>query len=119
MGVVGLRLWATPTPSLSDALCDHLRRHIAWATHRETDQKEMLRSEHRLRLEEVSVPENFVPRRLGDLNLSGRDYLLLAVRHGSDWQFNPPPEFEIRPYQVLVVMATPQGRHQVERLLHG
>ncbi|MCX8049708.1 MAG: NAD-binding protein [Methylohalobius sp.] len=81
--------------------------------------EEMLRSEHRLRLEEVSVPENFVPRRLGDLNLSGRDYLLLAVRHGSDWQFNPPPEFEIRPYQVLVVMATPQGRHQLERLLHG
>lgn len=79
--------------------------------------EEMLRTEHRLRLEEVQVPEDFEPKRLGDLGMGGRDYLLLAVRFRGDWEFNPPADYEIRPGQILVIMATPEGRHQLERLL--
>lgn len=79
--------------------------------------EEMLRTEHRLRLEEVPVPGEFEPKSLSALGMGGRDYLLLAVRFRGDWEFNPPADYEIRPGHVLVVMATPEGRHQSERLL--
>jgi voltage-gated potassium channel len=81
--------------------------------------EEMLRTEHRLRLEEVAVPDSFEPRPLSDLELSGRDFLLLAVRRQGDWEFNPPPDHEISPGQVLVVMATPQGRQHLEHLFRS
>ena len=78
---------------------------------------EMLRTEHKLRVEEVPVPDGFHPMSLAELNLRGTSYVLLAVRGKGDWQFNPPPEFIVEPGQVLVAMASPHGRFEMESAL--
>jgi voltage-gated potassium channel len=78
---------------------------------------EMLRSDNRLRVEEVRIPEDFEPRALGELVAGSRDYILLAVRLGDQWQFNPPPDFEIGPGTTLVVMVNPEGRGALEKLV--
>ena len=80
---------------------------------------EMLRADNALRVEEIRVPDAFAAAPLGKLGLSGRDYVLLAVRRGEDWKFNPQSDHEISAGQMLVVMTTPQGRAALERLLAG
>lgn len=79
---------------------------------------EMLRSEHRLRVEEVVIPEGFQARRIGEADLKGSGYVLLAVRRrGDDWVFNPPADFVIQPGNTLIAMASPQGRFEIESRL--
>ena len=78
---------------------------------------EMLRSEHRLRLEEVAVPEGFAPRALAEVVAPSRDHILLAVKVGTQWEFNPAGEFMLESGQILVAMVNPQGRDALERLL--
>lgn len=78
---------------------------------------EMLRTEHRLRIEEVAVPKHFEARRLGDLKLRGADYVLLAVRKHGDWVFNPGEDYVIEPGNTLVAMASPYGRQELEAAL--
>jgi voltage-gated potassium channel len=78
---------------------------------------EMLRTEHRLRLEDIVVPEDFVPRPLSALKLQNPDYLLIAVRTREGWEFNPPPHFEVHPGHKLVAMTTPLGRMRIEASL--
>ena len=78
---------------------------------------EMLRSDNRLRVEEVRIPPGFARRALGELVTASRDYILLAARLQDQWQFNPPPEFMIGPGTTLVVMVNPEGRGMLERLV--
>jgi voltage-gated potassium channel len=78
---------------------------------------EMLRSEHKLRLEEVAVPAEFKPRPIGEVNLKGNSYVLLAVRRSDDWVFNPAADFVIQPGHTLIAMASPQGRFEMESRL--
>jgi voltage-gated potassium channel len=78
---------------------------------------EMLRSDNRLRVEEVHVPEGFERRALGDFIEGSRDYILLAVRAGDEWQFNPAADHVVGPGSTLVVMVNPEGRGALEKLV--
>lgn len=78
---------------------------------------EMLRTEHKLRVEEIDVPAAFVPMPLGELGLKGTSYVLLAIRTPEDWKFNPPADFVVRPGQTLIAMASPHGRFEIESAL--
>ena len=78
---------------------------------------EMLRTEERLRVEEFVVPPQFAPRPLTGAAPASREYVVLAIRMAGSWQFNPPADFTLQPGNVLVAMATPEGRRQLERAL--
>ena len=79
---------------------------------------EMLRSEHHLRVEEVTALPSFQPCMLSELKTQRSEhYVLLAVRTGVDWVFNPPDSFVIQPGFTLVAMASPQGRQELKRCL--
>lgn len=78
---------------------------------------EMLRSELKLRLEEIRVPDNFEPRALDTLRLRSPNYVLLAVRKDGEVVFNPTKEFMLAPGQLVIAMASPLGRQELENAL--
>ena len=78
---------------------------------------EMLRAEGGLRVEEFTVPAGVVPRPVAQLRLRGPGYLLLAVRVGESWIFNPDGDFHVGPGHIVVVMASSEGRAELESRL--
>ena len=78
---------------------------------------EMLRSDDKLRVEEIQVPEGFRARPLSEATPQSRDFVLLAIRVGTAWEFNPAADFVVRPGQAVIVMAHPEGRRMLERAL--
>jgi voltage-gated potassium channel len=79
---------------------------------------EMLKSEKNLRVEEVPVPAAFIPKPISSLQLRSANYVLLAVRErNGSWQFNPDKDFLIKPGYMLIAMASPVGRMEIERSL--
>lgn len=79
---------------------------------------ELLRAGERLAVEEVLVPAQGPHLRVGALGRSV-EWLLVAVRDGATWTFNPSDETEIRPGQALVVIASAQGRRELEARVAG
>jgi voltage-gated potassium channel len=76
---------------------------------------EMIRSDKNVRLEEVPVPANFPPTRVGDLRLRSPDYILLALRDSNDaWVFNPKIDHVIHAGNTIIAMANPSGRAQIK-----
>jgi len=80
---------------------------------------EMLKSENQLRVEEVIVPDRFPPTPVGAAHLRGRHNVPLAVRVNGAWTFNPADDFVLRAGDVIVVMATPAGRAELEAHLRS
>jgi voltage-gated potassium channel len=78
---------------------------------------EMLKSNDNLRVEEIKIPASFPGRRLEQFVTANRDFLFVAVRETGAWQFNPPPEFLVKPGHILVVIANPRGRQALEQLV--
>ena len=78
---------------------------------------EMLRSESVLRVEDIVVAPEFPPCPFGAIKLGGRDYIVLAMREGEHWIFNPEAHQMVHPGTTLVAMTTPEGRKALERLL--
>lgn len=75
---------------------------------------EMLREEHKLRIDEVVIPHDYQPRSIGELKLVNTNYVLLAIRTRGDWVFNPPLDFVVHPGFTVVAMASPHGRVELE-----
>jgi voltage-gated potassium channel len=80
---------------------------------------EMLRSDNTLRVEEIHVPATFEGGQLGELGLRSSEYVLMAVRAGGRWQFNPQEDFPLNGGNTLIVMTTPAGRAALEGRLSG
>lgn len=78
---------------------------------------EMLRSERNLRMEEVRLPEQFVPATIGALDLRDPGYVLLAVRCDDAWVFNPADDYLLAPGNTLIVMTSPAGIQSLESRL--
>jgi len=74
----------------------------------------MLRTDARLRVEEVRVPDGAARRPLGEVAPVSRDYIVLAVRSGDTWEFNPSPEHKVQAGSTIVVMAHPEGREALQ-----
>jgi voltage-gated potassium channel len=79
----------------------------------------MLRDkEKNLRVEELSVPESFAGQPVSALNLKKFPRsLLLAIKTGQDWVYNPPDNYVIDRNSTLVVMTTPEERDDLARFL--
>lgn len=79
---------------------------------------QMLRSDLKLRLEEIRVPDNFEPRALETLRLRSPNYVLLAVSTVDEQLvFNPPKNFMLAPRQLVIAMVSPLGRQELESAL--
>lgn len=77
----------------------------------------MLRDgEKNLRVEEVGVPGSMSGGTIASLRL-GRypSILLVAVRVGEDWTYNPPADAVIQPGSTLIFIGGPEDRHKLER----
>ena len=75
---------------------------------------EMLRSDQALRVEEVERRRGATPASgSAMIEQPGPDHILLAIRSGGAWPFNPAPDLAPR-RRVVVVMATPEGRKSLE-----
>jgi voltage-gated potassium channel len=75
---------------------------------------EMLRSDQALRVEEIRVAERHAGQNLGMIEHRGPDHIVLAIRSGTQWTFNPEPDFPLKGGETVVVVATPQGRRALE-----
>jgi voltage-gated potassium channel len=78
---------------------------------------EMMKSEEMLRVEEITVPASFPGKPIGDLKVSGRDHIVVALRENSRWVFNPDPGHELRGGTVIIALTTPSGREAIESRL--
>jgi voltage-gated potassium channel len=73
-----------------------------------------------LRIEELPVPAALVGRTLAALELQRfRTLLLLAVRTGEGWTYNPPRDYVVRAGETLIFMGSPEERVRLEEELAG
>ena len=80
---------------------------------------EMLRTEEKLRVEEITVPPGFGERPVSDLK-HGSDYIIVALRENGQWFFNPEPNHALRSGTVIIALTTPGAQQAiVSRLLEG
>jgi len=79
----------------------------------------MLHSDEGLRVEEVIVPNGFDPTPLATLIPKSRDYLLMAIQENGKWLFNPADDHPVQGGATLVVMANPEGRAHIEKLVRA
>jgi len=80
---------------------------------------DMLKSDDNVRMEEVLVPEVLSGKQLSVLYHSNKDCVVLAARHAKDWIFNPSAQHIVHGGDILMVMATAEGRMRLEQLMQG
>lgn len=80
---------------------------------------DMIKSDENLRMEEVLIPSGFSSELLSLFNPALSDCILLAIKQGGKWAFNPAMQHTVHNGDVLMVMTTPNGRGRLEELIHG
>ena len=80
---------------------------------------EMLKSDSKLRMEEILIPESMAHRPLNALYHENKDCMVLAIQRQGAWQYNPSANHPLHGQDVLMVMTTPQGRTRLEQLIQG
>ena len=80
----------------------------------------MLKSEDSVRMEEIIIPMTLSDKPLTVLYHGNKECLVLAIRNSANgWLFNPPVQHIVRGGDVLMVMASPEGRTRLEQLILG
>lgn len=80
---------------------------------------EMLKSDSKLRMEEIIIPDTLEGEMLSELYHGDHDCLVLAVMSGGEWQFNPPATYLLQGRDVLMVMTSPESRSYLEQIIQG
>jgi voltage-gated potassium channel len=80
---------------------------------------EMMKSEGSLRMEEIAIPAGIETKPLSVLYHGNQDCVVMAIRHKTQWHFNPPSKHMLHGGDSLMVMATPEGRYRLEQLIQG
>lgn len=80
---------------------------------------EMLKSDSNLRMEEIQIPDNLTNQPLSMLYQGNKDSRVLAIRRDKTWQLNPLSSHLLQNQDVLMVMATPDGRKRIEQLMRS
>ncbi|MDD2722193.1 MAG: TrkA family potassium uptake protein [Gallionella sp.] len=78
---------------------------------------DVMRGEGDLRLEEILVPPTLHGQPLKVLYRDNRDSMVVALKHAGGMLFNPPPEHVLQKGDVLIAMATQEGRSQLAGLI--
>ena len=80
----------------------------------------MLRDKKNLRIEEAAVGSSVLGRTLSSLHLKNYpSTLVLAIKKGNDYVYNPPRSHRLEEGEVLVIMTTPQERIKFENYLQS
>lgn len=74
---------------------------------------EMLRSEQKIRLEELLLEKHHRLCSIGELRARCPGCVMVALRNGTDFVFNPGADIMPVPGQVLIVMLPPHGRSEL------
>ena len=80
---------------------------------------EMFKSDSKLRMEEIRIPDSLVNRQLSLLYRENQDCMVLAIQRQGAWQLNPSSDHVLQGNDVLMLMTTPEGRSRLEQLIHG
>ncbi len=80
---------------------------------------DMMKSEGSLRMEEITIPPGVDAKPLSVLYHGNQDCVVMAIRHKTQWHFNPPAHHMLNSGDSLMVMATPEGRARLEQLIQG
>jgi len=69
-----------------------------------------------LRVEEIAIPESLAGKTISELELGKyANTLLLAIRTGTNWVYNPKSDCTTTRGCILVVMTTPEDRTSLEK----
>ena len=80
---------------------------------------EMLKSDSKLRMEEIRIPDSLLHKSLSFLYQGNKDCMVLAIQRQGAWQINPSSEQTLQGNDVLMLMTTPEGRSRLEQLMQG
>lgn len=80
---------------------------------------DMLKSDSKLRMEEIRIPKRLADQPLNVLYQENKDCMVLAIQRKGRWQFNPSSAELLQEEDLMMVMTTPQGRSRLEHLLQS
>ena len=80
---------------------------------------DMLKSDSKLRMEEIRISGNLTGHCLNVLYQENEDCMVLALQRNGVWQLNPSPLQVLQEDDLIMVMSTPQGRKRLEQLIRG